>query len=138
MLSIVLSAIPATIEYKAPLVITVQEISFVKPVYAFEKERVAGVPVNEILCSCVKYARSIGVKIPYGTNASDIPNQGTPVIGGLILLEYEGYSHVAVIQEFTDKGFKVKESNFQPCLKTERVISYEDIFIRGFHSGVFQ
>ena len=105
--------------------------------HEFVKERTAEVPILSIYCSCIKYIRSIGVNVPYGTNAEDIPNQGSPTLGGLILLEYEDISHVAIIQEFTDKGFLVTEANYKSCERTTRIISYNDPFIRGFNDGSF-
>ena len=86
------------------------------------------------LCSCVRTARKYSpFNIPY-KDAVDIQPQGTPVIGGLILLEYTNVSHVAVIMSFEEDGFKIYEGNYIPCQFSERIIKYNSSFIRGFWS----
>ena len=64
--------------------------------------------------------------------AEDLKPNGEPVIGGGILLKYPNNYHVAVIQEFRDEGFFVKEGNFKKCEITERLIKYNDPVITGF------
>lgn len=113
-----------TIAYKAPPQVVV-EVVLEEPIVE---------EVDEILCSCIKYARSIGVNLPYNTNASDVVANSRPTIGGLVLLDYGNIEHVAIIQEFTDTGFKVKESNYRKCKETERIIQFDSPFIRGFYS----
>lgn len=87
-------------------------------------------------CSCIKIARSVGVKIPLGTNAEDLKPNTTPHLGSLILLKYGDIWHVAVILGYTDSGFKVVEGNFHrgPCVPTERVLAFNDVHIVGFWS----
>lgn len=85
----------------------------------------------KIECSCVKTARSLGVPIPYNTDAKDIVPDGTPEIGGLIVLKYGDIYHIAVIQGF-ESGFNVSEGNFKECEMSERTIDFNDPHIVGF------
>lgn len=83
-------------------------------------------------CSCIKTARNLGVKIPFGTNAKDLVPNSPPIIGGLILLKY-GVHHVVVLEGF-EGGFQVAEGNFEkgPCVVTRRRIDFNDPHIIGF------
>lgn len=87
---------------------------------------------DKIACSCIKTARQQGVDIPIGTNAEDFEPNSKPEIGGLILLSYPKVDHVAKILAFKGEGFLVYEGNFKECIKGERIIAYNDQFIRGF------
>ncbi len=87
-----------------------------------------------VLCECVATARIYSsFNIPY-KDAVDIQPQGTPVVGGLILLQYGDVSHVGVIMSFEEDGFKIYEGNYIPCQFSERIIKYNSSFIRGFWS----
>lgn len=86
------------------------------------------------LCSCVIYAISQGVKIPPKTNSWDLRPNSYPQVGGLALLDYN-VEHVAVIQQVSDYGFLIKETNFKKCQFTSRWISWLDPHIRGFWSS---
>ena len=85
-------------------------------------------------CYCVTSARNEGVDIPKVDSASDLIPNSEPRVGGLVLFQYEDVSHVAVIKDFVDEGMKVVEGNYKPCEKTERVVAWNDPFIRGFWS----
>ncbi len=84
-------------------------------------------------CSCVRTAISLGLNIPL-VNAKDLKPNSEPVIGGGILFYYPRTDtyHISVIEEFTNKGFLVKEGNFKPCMISERVVDYNDPLIIGF------
>jgi len=81
-------------------------------------------------CSCVVYARNKGLHIK-GNASEQVPNS-MPAVGGGILLKYPNASHIAIIKDITDEGFLVSESNFYRCKKSERLISFNDKFIKGF------
>ena len=86
-------------------------------------------------CSCVKFARALGVKIPPKTDAEDIKSNSTPQVGGLVLFKYSNLDHVAVITALNASNFEVREANFkEPCLASRRTVSYQDKAIRGFHT----
>lgn len=100
------------------------------PPVIVEEEVVA----ESYLCFCVRTARKYSpFNVPY-LDAKDIQPQGTPVIGGLILLEYTNVSHVAVIMSFEADGFRIYEGNYIPCKFSERIIKYNSSSIRGFWS----
>lgn len=87
---------------------------------------------DSIFCSCIKTARLEGVDIPYNTNAEDFIPNSSPQIGGLVLMDYNGTSHIAVIKEFTEEGISIVEGNKIPCEKSQRVIPYNYYAIKGF------
>lgn len=90
------------------------------------------VATNSQYCSCVSTARNLGVDIPLNMNASDFKPNSTPVINGLVILQYPKAWHVAVITGFTDDGFSVVEGNYKPCQKDTRVLKWNDPHIVGF------
>lgn len=85
-------------------------------------------------CSCIKYARALGVRIPTVQSASDLQPNGIASIGNLVLLHYSTEDHVAVIEGFTKDGtgLIVRESNFSPCKVGTRIIALSDPHIAGF------
>lgn len=88
--------------------------------------------LEAVKCLCVAYARLFMPSIPYPMNADELVPNGTGDLGNGILLDYSGVRHLAVIQGFTDEGWKVTEANKLPCQITERVISWSDENIVGF------
>lgn len=90
---------------------------------------------EEIKCLCVAYARFVGMRIPYPTNADELVPNGTPDIGNGILFRYGNVSHLAVILGYTDEGYKVTEANKTPCEVSERVVPWNDPNIVGFVKG---
>ena len=92
-------------------------------------------------CSCITGAREYGVDIPYNTNAIDLESNGTPIVGGLVLLEYynseidEWIYHVAVNVEL-GADLLIYEENFDnpegECRQGYRNIAWDDTAIRGF------
>lgn len=82
-------------------------------------------------CSCVKYARTLIPNLPRG-DASDFKANGPPQVGGLVLLDYDGTGHVAVITGFTADGITVSEGNYHHCEKDTRIILLNDPHIIGF------
>jgi len=83
-------------------------------------------------CSCVRTARAEGVAIPYGTNAANITPNSEPRVGGLVLFEYDYGFHVSKIEAFVAGGYFVKEGNWTPCERNERIVFFNDPYIRGF------
>lgn len=88
---------------------------------------------NSVACFCVSYARSIGVEIPIGTNAEDITGNTTPTVGGLALFKFNnGVSHVGVIQEMSEDGFRIDQANKIRCEINKEWISWDNEFLTGF------
>lgn len=88
------------------------------------------------LCSCMAGLNAWGLKIP--GNARELTPNTSPAIGRVALFKYnEGKDvndfHAALITGFTKNGFKIKETNFKKCRYTERFISWNDKFLRGFY-----
>ena len=86
-------------------------------------------------CSCIQSARLFGAKIPPRTNARDLePNTSLINLkkGDLVLFKYGKVSHVAVFQELTNDGMKVKEGNKEACKITSRVVDFNDKSLMGF------
>ena len=88
-----------------------------------------------IACYCVTYVRSLGVKIPIGTNAEDFTANTTPVIGGLALFKFSNnVYHVAKITIMQGTRFKVEQANKIKCTLNEEWHNWNDPAIRGFWS----
>ena len=83
-------------------------------------------------CSCVKSARSFGVKIPLGMNAEDFIPNAQPSVGALALFKYKNAFHVALITEISGDGFFIREGNYDFCRIGKRFILWTDPAIRGF------
>ena len=56
----------------------------------------------------------------------------TPVINGIVMLQYGEVSHIAVIKGFRKDGFLISEGNYKPCELTTRILPYNSDKIRGF------
>ena len=82
-------------------------------------------------CSCIQYAKALGVKIPKGNSAWDLMPNSKPAVGRLVLING---NHVAVITSMTEKGFFIREANWQPCKTGSRFIPWNSKSIRGFYS----
>ena len=91
---------------------------------------------KELGCSCIRTAIAEGLKIPL-KDAKDLEPNGEPVVGGGVIFYYPktDTSHVAVIKEFTENGFVIKEGNFKKCVISQRLVLWNDPFIYGFISG---
>ena len=88
-----------------------------------------------LLCSCIQYARSLGVDIPQPTDAEDIVTNSMPVENGLVVFRYKKYHHVGVITSLEGEGFWIDEANYNFCERSKRFIYYDDPFIRGFYTA---
>ena len=84
------------------------------------------------VCSCVQFAKALGVKIPRGLSAWDLLPNTTPGIGKLVLING---NHVAVITKIEGTGFWVREANWRPCTTGSRFILWNSKSIRGFWDG---
>lgn len=109
-------------------------IEYVSVVHAQELPKETASPVKRLpLCSCILYARALGVAIPNSTDAVDLKPNSVPVVGGLVLLTYSsGISHVAVITALLEGGVMVTEANYRRCKEGQRLISWKDPNLRGF------
>ena len=86
---------------------------------------------NPVACSCIIYASQF-IDLPKNTDAIDLISNSQPYIGGAILLKYGNLGHIAIIIDFKEDGFLVKESNYKRCEYTTRLIPFDDKHITGF------
>lgn len=92
------------------------------------------------LCSCVGYARTQAPKdLPFPTTARDIiPNSKEPTIGAWVLFKpggkYSYFGHTGVVVEISNTEIRIKEANYIPCKKSERIIPLDDPSILGYYN----
>lgn len=89
---------------------------------------------GQIECSCVRYARSLGLPIPYNTNAINLkPNTEISLGVGALFSEEQG--HVAVVVEILEDGFWVDEGDYKKCERTKRFIKFDNPYNKliGFY-----
>lgn len=87
----------------------------------------------KIRCECMSAVRFWGLDIPLKTDLSKLEGNTVPVKGAGVILQYPKSWHIAIITKLMEKGFLVKESNFQKCKITERFIEWNNIAIKGFY-----
>lgn len=89
-------------------------------------------------CQCVPFARNYVRELP-ALDAQYFPLlpskfRSVPVVGGIVVLQYEDTFHVAVITELREKGVMVIEKNYKPCSVTERLVEWTDPHLVTFMS----
>ena len=120
--------------------VSVPEIEMEKSLVIVENV-LAAQPVSDksVYCSCIVAARMVMPDLARYAFARDIPanlSQNDLKVGDAILFNYPSVpeGHIAVIGKFVEGGWiSNNEGNYERCKKTERFISYDDPFIRGFH-----
>ena len=88
---------------------------------------------GDIRCSCVRYARSLGVELPYDLIPIDLGPNTDIEIGAVAIFREKLCGHIGVVTRIGDKGFWIKESNYVECEITERWISFEDHRLIGYY-----
>lgn len=91
--------------------------------------------IDTTLCSCVLFLRErLGVDI-HGDAGTIIPNipLAEASVGDVILLDYDGTGHAALITKVTGKGFIVHEANYKHCQEGNREVDVTRESIRGFY-----
>ena len=84
-------------------------------------------------CNCYAQARAILGSLP---KMADIKPNSTPRKNGLIIFNYSGVKHIAVITGFSKTGNAlVREANLKPCLTGSREVFLNDPAIIGFWSA---
>ena len=89
---------------------------------------------GKIECSCVRYTRSLGLQIPYNTDAINIkPNTRISIGVGALFLEEEG--HIAFVTKINEEGFWIDEAGYEKCKSTKRFIKFNDPYNKliGFY-----
>ena len=97
------------------------------------KDKIDKQIVNEIItsCSCMAYLHTRGILVK--GNASDLVPNSTPIKGGVVVFKYpSGASHAALIERIMGDKMVISESNYYPCEKSKRTISFADKNIYGF------
>ena len=120
---------------ESPVVPEMPSISSVTPELPPLPLNIAESPKNAILCSCIKYLKSLGLDVG-GNNAADLkPNAFSPTQGDIVLFYYPRNKthHAAYVKwVFPSGAFFVQETNFKKCEYGERVIFASDPFVIGF------
>jgi len=86
---------------------------------------------DPVKCSCVIFASQF-LDLPKNTDAIDLKPNNQPAVGNGILFNYNGVGHIAIITGYKENGFLVKESNYNECKISTRVVSFNDKSIVGF------
>lgn len=89
------------------------------------------VPEDKIACNCYAY---LVTKIKGLPRMDEIVPNSPPTIGGVVVMNYHGVPHVALITGFTNDGVIVSESNYHHCLYDTRTVSWTDKALVGFFS----
>lgn len=105
------------------------------PIEIPAEPRVREAPTDRVECRCVSYLR-IKLGVPISGDAKDIvPNTELAdiTIGTVILFNYDGVFHAAVIISLHRDEAVILESNYRHCEETRRTIKLSDPAIRGYY-----
>lgn len=88
-------------------------------------------------CNCVKYARSMVPKLPYGlftlNNKKCVINACNPKVGSVAIMNIGlPWGHVGVVEYVGKHHITIREANFQSCAITERHNTEEELRIIGY------
>lgn len=83
-------------------------------------------------CNCWSYLQTRIKDLPL---MNQVKPNSTPVVGGVVILDYHGVPHVAYIEALEDDGVLVSESNYKHCTYDKRVISWTDKALVGYYTN---
>lgn len=114
----------------------VVETKETEPIAEPVAEKPKPLAVNDLYCSCVRYAHYLNPKIP-PVSAQWFKNfaKATPAIGRVAIFSYgvgELKQHIAIVTAMDEKGFTVTEANYIRCQKGTRWVSWTDKSLVGF------
>jgi surface antigen len=98
------------------------------------KEIKAGREWQWTSCNCYSVAMNKLGKLPKMANI--VSNSNYPRVGGLIIFNYSGLKHIAVIESVEDDGIHVLEGNYKKCEIGRRVVKFDDHSIIGYWKNV--
>ena len=85
-------------------------------------------------CSCVSLSKSLaGFNGQVGWARKWPINRHEPAVGEVVVLDESFYGHTAYITEVYKDSFKVTETNYIPCKRSERIIKNNYSKIIGFY-----
>lgn len=87
------------------------------------------------VCSCIQYARALGVDLPRVSATELEPNTTLSELkeNDLVLFKYSnGQRHVGVFWGYKDGKLHVRQSNFEPCKAEAWLLDPADPSILGF------
>lgn len=84
-----------------------------------------------VVCNCYALVKTRILDLPATKDL--IPNSKIKV-GSVALFNYEGIKHYAYVEEIYADSFKIDESNYKPCLRTNRIVQIDDPRLIGFWS----
>ncbi len=90
-----------------------------------------GTQYRYTVCNCFSLVKT---KIPSLPKMADVKPNDAPKVGGVIILQYKTFKHIAYITEITPNGVKVLESNYSPCKLGSREVLFTDPHLIGFWS----
>lgn len=94
---------------------------------AWSAQRIKDGYISEwVVCSCVATARLKVPNLPRGDAKTLIPNSSMQN-AEIIILEYSGVRHLAVIEKIRNDGILVFEGNFKPCTINNRLIPWSEV-----------
>lgn len=85
---------------------------------------------DAVACNCWAYVKSLKPTLP---NTASLKPNGTPAVGTVAILDYEGTMHYALITALGDAGFTVDESNYHHCEYDARTVEWNDPHLVGFY-----
>ncbi len=80
--------------------------------------------------NCYSYALTQLGKLPKMKALT--PNSDVPRVGGLVIMDYNGKKHVAVVIKVLEEGIQVKECNYIAYSCGERLIKWDDKHLIGY------
>lgn len=90
---------------------------------------------DPLLCRCVQWLRErrgINIRGDAWTIEGNV-KLADAQIGDVILLDYSGLAHAALITGWSGKGAIVEEANFKRCQRTVREVDLGSEHIRGIY-----
>lgn len=82
-------------------------------------------------CNCYAFAKVlVDYKLP--PMREIVPNSIVPRVGGLVILYYGKVKHIAVIQEVSEIGIRIREANYEPCALGERTLTWSQLVKAGY------
>lgn len=109
----------------------VDPLDFDASVRYFISEYKAGRGWQWTSANCYAYV-SLFVKIP--KMALIMPNS-PPKKGSVAVFDYKGVKHIAVVTELREKGFMIKEANYEPAKIGTRFVPWNSPSLIGFWSS---
>lgn len=87
-------------------------------------------------CNCYSVAFNKLGRLPTMADIELNSDSDYPRVGGLIVFNYSGVKHIAVIESVEADGIHVLEGNYKRCEIGRRVVKFDDASIIGYWKNV--